>query len=87
MCWLGSYRYFEAVLVDESSPNSVVNREVQSIPEEENAGRSGKDGIHYWERPCRSQNEKRSRCTWVRSSGEVRRVWQNGYLRNQADLG
>jgi len=46
---------FEAVLLDESSPNSIVNGAVRSITEKEIVGRSGRDGIHYWQRPCRIQ--------------------------------
>ncbi len=59
MCWRGNDRYFEAVPVDDTTPNSGVNGEVQSIPEEEMVGELQGEGIHFWGRPCRSQNENR----------------------------
>jgi len=35
MCWRGDDRYFEAVLVDDSPPNSSLKGEVKSMSEEE----------------------------------------------------
>ncbi len=87
MCWRGSDRYFEAVRADKSSPNSVVNGEVQSIPKVYILGGAPREGIDLWVRPCRSQDENRGCGNCVGSSGEVTRAWQNGELTNQTGLG
>jgi len=73
-----SERSSEAVLVDESTSNSAVNGELRAMWEEQMVGGAPREEIHFWVRPCRSQNEKRGCGNCVGSSGEVTRAWQNG---------